>query len=306
MLEGDRGLFIRAKAMGVKMVSHELISPDDKLKLAFVVIGAYRAGTTWLHRVFDEHAGICVPREKETMYFSHHFEKGVEWYRSFFTHCLKDAVVGEVCPTYLADPRCSARIHELYPEAKIIAILRKPSEQILSHYRLRKQRCLTDRPFREDIRNDPLYIHGVQYYRHLTEYFTRFKRNKILILFYEDLDSSQAEFLHVVYRFLDVEEWIPSNADARVNSASTFRFTIVEKGMSEVARFLRKKGFVKTKLFLSRFGLHILVRDWNRKDLIKDQDNTLSDEDLDWIRSETASDRAALGSLLGRDLSRWV
>ena len=50
----------------------------------FIAVGTYRAGTTWLHHILQQHEEVCVSEEKEIMYYSHHYQKGVDWYKSFF------------------------------------------------------------------------------------------------------------------------------------------------------------------------------------------------------------------------------
>lgn len=50
----------------------------------FICIGAYRAGTTWFHSVLSKHPEVFVPSEKELMFFSKYYDRGIDWYQQFF------------------------------------------------------------------------------------------------------------------------------------------------------------------------------------------------------------------------------
>ena len=48
----------------------------------FLVIGAQRAGTTWLHLVLQSHPHIYMPkRRKEVHFFDWYYDRGVGWYQ---------------------------------------------------------------------------------------------------------------------------------------------------------------------------------------------------------------------------------
>ena len=54
------------------------------MKPNFLVIGAQRAGTTWLYECLREHPEIFLPETKELHYFDLNHEKGDEWYFQHF------------------------------------------------------------------------------------------------------------------------------------------------------------------------------------------------------------------------------
>ncbi len=43
----------------------------------FLVLGTYRAGTTWLHEVLRQHPQVFLPPEKELMFFNRHYDRGL-------------------------------------------------------------------------------------------------------------------------------------------------------------------------------------------------------------------------------------
>ena len=240
------------------------------------------------------------------MFFSHHLEKGVDWYRSFFSRRPPGAITGEVCPTYLDDPSCPGRIHEVLPQVKIVAILRQPSQQILSHYRLRRLRGLTTRELSEDLRADDTYLFSVRYYEHLTPYIERFSRKNVLVLFYEELQNSPESFLTKLYDFLGVRHYFPDDLDSPVNASRTVRFRALEISISASARFLRKRGLIKLKQALGRTRIHEILRRLNRGVITRPDSISLTESDLALIDAATDQDRKLLGELLNRDLSGWA
>ena len=70
--------------------------------LEFFVIGVQKAGTTSLHDWLAQQPDICLPKLKETHFFTYQsrYEKGVDWYLDQFNGS-SDQVYGEICPDYI-------------------------------------------------------------------------------------------------------------------------------------------------------------------------------------------------------------
>jgi len=51
----------------------------------FVFIGPGRSGSTWMYELLRSHPDVCLGRgTKETLFFEKHYDRGVDWYESFF------------------------------------------------------------------------------------------------------------------------------------------------------------------------------------------------------------------------------
>src|SRR4051794_23521597 len=94
--------------------------------VTFSVIGAGKAGTTWLFEVLEAHPDVSMARAKETMFFDEHFHRGVDWYHSLFSSDGTPTAVGEVSNSYLAAPRAPARMASYNPNMRLVALLRDP------------------------------------------------------------------------------------------------------------------------------------------------------------------------------------
>jgi hypothetical protein len=102
----------------------------------FLVIGAQKAGTTALYAYLRRHPAITGPSWKEVSFFDRHYARGEAWYRGNFPNRLRarGKLVGEASPSYLFHPLGPARVRELVPEARLVALVRNPVDRALSHY----------------------------------------------------------------------------------------------------------------------------------------------------------------------------
>ncbi len=98
-------------------------------------IGAQRTGSSWLYACMYEHPEICMPR-KEINFFSRerNWTRGFGWYEGIFAECPATAVCGEFSTSYLPDPETPLRIHDRYPDVRLIVSLRHPAERAYSSY----------------------------------------------------------------------------------------------------------------------------------------------------------------------------
>jgi hypothetical protein len=174
----------------------------------FLVIGARRAGTSLLHhKILAAHPDVYVPMQrKETHYFDLHYERGVEWYQSYFPSdeaARRFRAIGEVTPDYLASEQAPGRIHQLLPECRLIAILRNPVEQAWSDYRYRRRSRNEGRDFRSFL-DDPAALGSGLYHHHLARYLALFRRDALLVLIYEELVQDPRRELGRLTAFLNV------------------------------------------------------------------------------------------------------
>jgi hypothetical protein len=202
-------------------------------KLDFIIIGAQKAGTTTLFKLLSEHPGIHMPLGKEIPFFTQEelYAQGYDAYLTqFFGGAKKDKLWGKATPHYLNDPRAPERIAVTLPGTKLIAILREPAERALSHYRMSVRRGFEQRTFEQAIHDmlDPgdlkrarelqvgpasesqTYIVRGEYGRLLTNYYNRFPRENILVLFTDDLEADPAMVLEKIFNFIGVEPFEPA------------------------------------------------------------------------------------------------
>ncbi len=132
----------------------------------FLVIGAQRAGTTWLHRVLSQHPALWLPPVKELHYFDRLETKrtileakerrrvglkrllsldpwyanywfgarGDHWYASLFRRGQKlGLITGEITPAYATlNDKILRRIHRMNDNIKLVFVMRDPIDRVWS------------------------------------------------------------------------------------------------------------------------------------------------------------------------------
>jgi len=201
------------------------------------ILGAMRAGTTFLHTALGKHPAVLLPTIKEPQFFSLHWPEGLSAYRKQLPRRWPGwayAVAGkrrplalDSSPYYLFHPQAPFRIRQLLGESiKAIVILREPGERAWSHYRLniargREHLGFLDALARENERlagederlaagREALdaphqllsYAARGRYAEQLRHWWTQFPRERFLLLQSTELFSHPQATLDRVYRFL--------------------------------------------------------------------------------------------------------
>ena len=191
----------------------------------FIIIGCQRCGTTSLYTYLAQHPQILTPIKKEMDFFSWHFERGIDWYLAHFPPMPpgEQFLTGEASPSYFDSREAPERLYSLFPEAKLIVLLRNPVDRAISQfYRLTdlnwEARSL-DRVISDEIERlnqNPEYIIGEEpgnylargrYIEFIKNWRTFFPREQLLILKSEDFYAGAATTVKQVLEFLDLPEY---------------------------------------------------------------------------------------------------
>ena len=168
---------------------------------SFFVIGAQKAGTTTLHDWLVRQPNICLPKLKETHFFSdpEQHRLGIGWYLRQFPRCGNNAIVGEVDPDYLFFRDTPVRIKERIIDPKFVVILRNPLDRAYSHYQMSRRRGYEELRFREALlqEQERLSDSGNNFELNHHSYMARGRYSE-LILHYRSVFPS-ADFLFVKF-----------------------------------------------------------------------------------------------------------
>ena len=193
----------------------------------FLVIGAPRSGTTWIDANLRRHPDVFMPTIKELHFFDRHYERGMEFYESYFSaHCGQRAV-GEATPAYLhgeySENDIPALIFKHMPNVRLIACLRNPIERVYSRYWNSKAKFDQNihKSFEQKLLDKPEFISEGFYYDQLKRYLAYFPRDQILILLYEQIAVDPVGFMQRIYRFVGVDDGFTSGLETeKVNAAA--------------------------------------------------------------------------------------
>ena len=206
----------------------------------FLVIGVGRGGTTSCFHYLSQHPSIIGSAYDEIGFFDENFHLGLNWYRSMFpTKFLKKKIVKkfgkcltyDVTPAYIRKPWVARRIKELFPEIKLIALLRNPVDKAYSHYhssiKSGVQKPSFEEMVEEDIKTFQKFentnsIIDDEYFRNYIEkselgrglyaqqlkiWFELFDPKQILILTSEELSTETNKAMNKIFQFLDLPDY---------------------------------------------------------------------------------------------------
>jgi hypothetical protein len=191
----------------------------------FLILGAQKAGTTALYAYLRWHPEITGPSFKEVSFFDRHYAHGERWYRAHMP-ARRRSLVGEASPGYLFHPLAPERVASMLPDARLIALLRNPVDRAFSHYQHevalgREPLSFEDVIDREEERmrgevermlREPSYFSHAwwnytyvargRYAEQLERWFAHFPRERLLVLFTEELAADTAGTYRRVLDFL--------------------------------------------------------------------------------------------------------
>ena len=273
----------------------------------FIGVGAQKSGTSWTYACLYEHPQICAPI-KEIHFFSRpRFEKGREWYESHFKKCDRDAITGEFSTSYLYSKDAPERIKKMYPDVKLIAILRNPVDRAYSQYRNAiKAGDITEEISFETYHSDEESVEKQGLYaEQLLRYLEIFPREQILILIYEDIKKDPIAFMKRIYQFLGVgDTFVSSMVGTEINVARTPKRIGPERVMHHTAEFLRAHGFDRLVHLIRKTGLTEGIRALNTREGARRSEPLPFD--VVAYKRLFADDVARLSSLLDRDMkTEW-
>lgn len=196
-------------------VTHPAPALNQAPPIHFFVIGAGKAGTSWLQVCLEKHPGVCVPAIKELHFFSKRFEEGWPWYTGQFAPS-EGQLIGEISPTYLWHPDAAGRIAEAYPDARILAILRDPIERAYSNYCMHLSVEVADRDVDAVLVPGSEYVEPGLYNAHLERFRRHFPEQNVKAMLYDDLQRDGPAFLSEVLAFLGADaSFLPAAASER-------------------------------------------------------------------------------------------
>lgn len=289
----------------------------------FLVIGAYKAGTTSLHEYLRSHPQVFVPERKEPSFFA--FDqvrdpeaerrlnpvwsmavRDLETYEKLFDPARPDQVVGEVSPEYLKHPDAPAAIAARLGQVRLLAVLRDPAERAYSDFLMYR------RDGREDTDDFSValdrqeqrraagmatgqYVCTGFYGEQLSRYYAHFAPDRIKVVLSEDLRDDRDRVVAEVFGFLGVD---PS---FQVGAEGLNRSGVPVDGAVRAAYVARR--------WLAPVLRDVVPQRWKRR-----VDSRLQrglerpvppPQAMARLRDVYREDVARLERLIGRDLAAW-
>lgn len=276
----------------------------------FLVVGARKSATTWLHDCLSHHPGIFVPPEKEVHFFcpdecpKSRRDRGVEWYEEIFPDD-EGIVPGELSVDYMYYRDSTAEeIAELYPSTKLIFLLRNPVDRAYSAYWMKRHSNPGMDEFRAYIDEDHPFIDRGFYYRQIERFLHQFPEDQIEIFFHDDLVEDSEALIQDVFRFLGVDDtFVPPTLGEKVGSTRVFSSPVTRlayqggKQVLQVPVFLDLWRWLKRKTPIRRL---LFGADGSRTTYPE-----MEEETRERLLSIYREENRKLFDLVGRKLDSW-
>ncbi len=188
----------------------------------YIIIGAGKCGTTSLHGYLSQHPQILSPHNKELNFFNKNFNRPVSWYLAHFPSITDQPrfLTGEASPGYFYTRQVDQRLFELFPQTKLILLLRNPVDRAISWYHHSVRIGWEKQTLEEVITNEIDIIEkateaklaykpgtlgeGIYVYK-VKRWLSLFPREQLLILKSEDFYANTANVMKQVFDFLGLE-----------------------------------------------------------------------------------------------------
>lgn len=281
---------------------------------AFFLIGAQKAGTTWLWKMLDQHPGTSLPAQKELHYFgsSELHSKGDDWYFSFFDGLDPDKVIGEASTTYFYDrvpywynardeiefdeslPVIPKLISDKFPTAKFIVVLRDPVQRAISAYFhwMRKGSASPLLGLKKVATTLPkmrIVEYGL-YAKYLKIWMEHVPSDRFHVVIFEDqIKNNWAQTLYRTYNFLGLDpSFKPELPGKRVHRSWGWTRIVFNHYARRIPGNI---GHSRAGRLLDRFDFLA--------------DSAIKVEDIDYLRSIYLPEKEEIAALTGYDLGCW-
>ena len=201
----------------------------------FIIIGAQKAGSTFVQQAIQDHPQAWMPRGETPFFESTDFvpEAVSPFFSDLFAPAAEGRRLGIKRPNYLGREEVAARIANNLPDTKLLAVLREPVARAVSGYFHYMKTCLIpvlplEVGFRKLLRGElteayprssDIFEFGF-YARHLSRYFDHFPADRLHVVLFDDLLSRPLEVMRHAYDFLSLDPSVmPQRMDERPMAA---------------------------------------------------------------------------------------
>lgn len=291
----------------------------------FLIIGAFKSGTTSLTHYLGQHPRIFLPWLQEPAFFSsprYDPEPGGPaepvkppesvygrprtesraQYTALFERAPEDALCGECSPQYMTFPDSVGRIAEMLPHVKLIALLREPASRAYSDYSSFVRDGLEKASFADVVARTPSirppghFVETGRYGKQLAPYFQVFPREQIKVITTEELRSDAERTMR------DLFAWLGLDPDVQIDPSQQRNISGVPSSQALALAYQARRR------------LQPLLKPWLPRALVDAADARMAgglrrvpadQEVMAELRAFYADDVDLLARLTGKDLSTW-
>jgi hypothetical protein len=276
------------------------------------IVGAPKAGTSFLYQQLKNHKELSFPKVKELNHFSKEDIDGLgsyykdfkirdrKKYLNFFSSTPEVKFCVDASVSYFAFKNVPKKIFDFNPGAKFLIVLRNPIKRAFSHFLMDERMGYAKSSFNSYITLNELnkahyhqYIHNSLYYENISNYYSVFGKAAVKVMVLEEMEQelpSLFEFLEISPNSMEID------TSERVNQN--------KKPKNFVSRILQKNRNLTSRLKL--VVPESIIKKYNSFLYVESEKKEMSDEDYNLVSELISDDLDKLERLLGRDLkSVW-
>jgi hypothetical protein len=230
-------------------------------KLHFIVAGPQRTASSWLDRALRTHPQIRLPNlTKETFFFEKQATNSVACYFDrYFPNAPDECLLGEVAPTYFHNRQARTKLKELFPQLRIIILLRNPVERAFSLFRHEVAKGRSPDDLVQAIRLNPTIIESGRYATLCPEWQTTFGPSNVLLVNNAQIKFRPQQIVNKVYQFLGTSsETLPAPLQGKYGEGKVPRLQALARMAALVACRLRAAGFDRVAETGKALGLKVV------------------------------------------------
>jgi len=195
-----------------------------------------------LYHVLHKHPEVFLTPVKETNFFDLNYEKGVNWYESFFSDSKGNKVVGEVGHRYFRQEGVAGKIKDTLEKPKLIVGLREPCSYFVSDYLYSKKNGMFHGDT-TDYASEKFSWDVLEYKKYFSVYADTFPLEDIFIYDFNELKTNPKKLYLNLCSFLKIENchWDVSFAEP-VNKASSSRNPKMARALKILSIYLKRLG----------------------------------------------------------------
>lgn len=237
------------------------------------IVGAQRSGSTYLYQLLDKHPKVSMahPVRPEPKFFLNEqgVAKGADYYEQtcFADRKASAQYLGEKSTSYIESQEAATRIRHLFPDARILVILRDPVVRAYSNFRFSVANGLETMSFEAALAAESerlksarfsssvspfAYRQRGHYMDYLEKYLAVFDASQIKVLIFEELVNNLDQ-VQALYGWLGIDTThAPPSLDKVVNPAPGGRTeTQIAKAFADLAICYRD-SIARLENFLNR------------------------------------------------------
>ena len=205
------------------------------------LIGVQKSATTSVYDWMAQHPDICGPVSmKDTPFFIDDklFNKGMSFITKVYKPQYRDQpIVLNGSANIIYFEKAIRRVRDLNPNARMILILRHPTDRAISAYNFAVKRNMESESLQKAIELEPqrlkegdlevlsnnTYVDHGYYYEQISRLYEYFDPSQILILLFKDVREQPEASIRKIYEFIGVDpEFTPSYNT--LNKTGTVRY----------------------------------------------------------------------------------